>query len=382
MGKKTLFLLGGIVLGVLVLFAVIGLQSTFNTFNQDNGTGSAAQMPYETGFNTTIKGMPEEGVVVSTMDKPVTGDEDEGKIELIDEPDMPGMDGGQADTDQNAQDQAALPEEVDDVNPPDQTAQVVIEEEPQTPPPPTATTGTLEIVVQSADSGKPVRANVYVQHTNGVNVDQQNYTTKAAFALTPGTYRITVRSQGYGSLVRNITVDSGAIVNEIFPLPAISAGTTPPRTPQTPAPTPAPEPAPAAADGRLRIAVLSADDGRPLMVDFTISRADGKVIETVDNISLTELSLPPQEYRVSFNYQGLQGSKLLTVSSGSTTSHTFNIRGVPQENTPAQQFSVRQEPPPTAQDNMQQAQPQPEQPRRIEDVLLNRLKEELEKRRE
>lgn len=370
MGKKTLLMLGGIALGVLALFAVIGIQSTFTrTADTTNNTQVTTETPPPAPAGI-IKGLPEDGDVVSTLDAPADEDSGQLEIELVDEPDMPGLDDPVlANQDDPALDDGAVPGQRE----PDLQAQA----EQQPSPMPTATTGMLEIMVQSAGSGKPVRANVYVQRPNGVNVDQQNYTSKAAFALKPGTYKITARANGYGSLVRNITVQSGAVANEIFPLPPLHARTTPTPTapPATPQQTPPQPVAPAAADGRLRVAVLSADDGRPLRVNFTISRPDGRVVETINDTSLSELSLPPQEYLVSFNYQGFQGSKLLNVQPGSTVSHTFNIRGVPIP-TPA----PVQEPP--LPNNIQPPPPAQQEPQSIENMLLDRLKDELLKRRE
>jgi hypothetical protein len=226
----------------------------------------------------------------------------------------------------------------------------------------------LEIVAQT-ETGKPIKANVYVQQANGVNLDNATYTNKAAFTLKPGKYKITVRAEGYASLSRTINVPDGAVVNEIFPLPALVAAAPAPVAappPRQPEPVrPAPAPAPSAAQGRLRVVALSADDGTPIPVNFTIARLDGSVVERVNNVSLTELSLPAQEFVVSFDYQGFQGYKSLTVPPGQVLTHTFNIRGVSG----------------SGQAPVPQALPQQQQPpqQTVEELLMQKLQEELQK---
>ncbi|MEZ5454423.1 MAG: hypothetical protein R3E93_16610 [Thiothrix sp.] len=395
MSGKLKLLIGGLLLGVLVTFALIGIKSTF-TASQPEPTATAtpteqdwakpsimpnANMPSPDSFK-------DDSLFTRPLnDKPV--EEDTSKVELVGEPDATDTDTPkQPDTDTAQPAETGLPaEEISDspdvastndtpqTSKEDDSVQLVNEPEPDAPPPEkpaTATTGKLEIIAQT-ESGKSVKANVYIQKTNGSNIDKATYTSKANFNLAPGTYKVTVRAEGYGSLSRNIKVPANAVVNEIFPLPKIAAA--PPAAPapapvsQAPAPTrPAP---PAAADGKLRIAALSADDGSPLTVNFTIARLDGSVVDRVSNVAMTELTLPAQEFVVSFEYKGFQGYKSLTVKPGQLITHTFNIRGVSGNPAPTMGQMQPTTPPLPV--------PAQQQPQSMEEMLIQRIQQELER---
>ena len=339
---------------VLVIFALIGIKSLFAP-NPAEAPPSAAN--WEQPLVMPNANLPSPDAIGDSAiftrplnDKPAPAEED-NTVELVGEPD---------DTDT-----VEAPNPPPTRTPPKPTEPLAAKPDtdtapkPATPPPLpiVGKTGTLEIVPQT-ETGKPLKANVYVQQANGVNLDNATYTNKAAFTLKPGRYKITVRAEGYASLSRTIDVPDGAVVNEIFPLPALTAAAPAPvaAPPRQPEPIrPAPAPAPPAAQGRLRVVALSADDGTPIPVNFTIARLDGSVVERVDNVSLTELSLPAQEFVVSFDYQGFQGYKSLTVPAGQMLTHTFNIRGVSgQAQTPQQlppQQPMQQPPPQTVEGN-------------------------------
>ena len=118
------------------------------------------------------------------------------------------------------------------------------------------------------------------------------------------------------------------------------------------------------------LCALAADDGSPLPVTFTIARLDGSIIDSVSNVPVAEFTLPTEEFVASFDYQGRQGYKSLVVKGGQTHTHTFNIRtGQPQ---PVVQGDMMQlpEPPPVQ---------MPQQPQNMEDMLMQRLQQELNK---
>ncbi|QQZ29778.1 PEGA domain-containing protein [Thiothrix subterranea] len=361
---------------VLVIFALIGIKSLF-------APNPAEAPPSASGWEQPLvmpnANLPSPDAIGDSAiftrplnDKPAPAEEEDNTVELVGEPED--TDTVEAPKPPPTRTPPKPAEPLAD-EPDTDTAPVIAEPtetpKPATPPPAPVVgkTGTLEIVAQT-ETGKPIKANVYVQQANGVNLDNATYTNKAAFTLKPGKYKITVRAEGYASLSRTISVPDGAVVNEIFPLPALVAAAPAPvaAPPRQPEPVrPAPAPAPSAAQGRLRVVALSADDGTPIPVNFTIARLDGSVVERVNNVSLTELSLPAQEFVVSFDYQGFHGYKSLTVPPGQVFTHTFNIRGV------SGQAQVPQELPP--QQPMQQPPPQT-----VEEMLMQRLQDELQKR--
>ncbi|WGZ95158.1 MAG: PEGA domain-containing protein [Candidatus Thiothrix putei] len=353
---------------VLVIFALIGIKSLF-TPNPAEAPPSASGWEQPLVMPNANLPSPDAIGDKSIFTKPLNDkplETEDNTIELVGEPE------DKEDTTETvptAPPKPITPAPVattpDDDLPADEVTTSLPTPPTPTPAPPViGKTGTLEIVAQT-ETGNPIKANVYVQQANGVNLDKAMYTNKAAFTLKPGKYKITVRAEGYASLSRTISVPDGAVVNEIFPLPALAAAPAPvAQPPRQPVPAPVTQAPPATPSGKLRVVALAADDGSPLPVNFTIARLDGTVVERANNVSLTELTLPAQEFVVSFEYQGFQGYKSLTVQAGQTLTHTFNIRGVNgQAATPPADTPPLQPPQPS-----------------VEEMIMQKLQEELQKR--
>ena len=373
MGGKTKFLIGGILFGLVMLFAFIGFRSFFGTTPQPPDSTGWQMAPAVSSYpaNTpTIGANAGERIIkpqkelppdetdnkpanLSTLDTP----DNKPTIELVNEPTDPTNPDKPAKTDVASID--TQPNQPTPIPTKPTPSKPTIELPDETPPAsqlsaaaaqPTATTGKLEIVSQAGESGQSIKANVYVQQLNGVSVDKANYSAKASFVLKPGTYKVTVRAEGRATVTRNIRIPANAVVNEIFPLPRQrleQAEQTPPNPVEPPrygppSPTFNPQPAPfppmspapqrpvvdRSDFGRLRVVALSADNGAPVPVDFTITRLDGVVMERTQHVNMTEFALPPQEVVVSFDYRGFKGYKSLTIQPGQTITHTFNIRGI------------------------------------------------------
>ncbi len=385
MSGKMKLMIGGLVLGILLIFAYLGVKSLFAP------TQPVAPDAAENDWQHLPPSMPNANLPSpsaigdnSIFTRPLSDKppEEDNKVELVGEPNASKEDTAPAAADTTVSPDRNLPtDEITTQPPPPVAAPVpapvaapaVIDE----PPAATAPTGKLEIVAQT-ESGRAIKANVYVQQANGANLDKATYTSKAVFALKPGTYKITVRAEGYGSVTRNISVPQGAVVNEIFPLPPIAANAPAPApVVQAPPPRqPVPQ-APATADGKLRVVALSADDGSPLPVDFTVTRPDGAMVEQVNGVSLAELTLPAQEFIVSFDFQGFHGSKSLNVRPGQTVTHTFNIRGI---SNPAPPDNAQIPPFPPLNIPQDNGQMQPQQPQSVEEIIMQRLQEEMQKR--
>ncbi|CAA6816948.1 MAG: Unknown protein [uncultured Thiotrichaceae bacterium] len=82
--------------------------------------------------------------------------------------------------------------------------------------------GILDVQVRAAGSNVPLKANIYVQLANGKHVAKQNYVEGAAFNLSPGTYRVTVKTKGKKDLVRNLTIEQSATTRETFNLQSLT----------------------------------------------------------------------------------------------------------------------------------------------------------------
>ncbi|MDD5393258.1 MAG: hypothetical protein PHE17_09585 [Thiothrix sp.] len=353
MGGNVKLMVGGILLGVVVLFALVGIKSMLGSSDPTlvDGQTPVIGTPYPSA-NTPILGLPSDNAGVSSLgDKPLSQIDAGQKVELVNEPDTtkPATEDRPLTTSRPTP--APTPSLGSSVLPGVQTPAPVA--------PPVANVGKLTVVVQEEESGRALNANIYVQRPNGMQVNQVDYISTAAFNLKPGTYRITARAEGRASVSRNISVAANTAVNEVFALPVSTPVASPePAQPMQPwssvvgqnpaiepqvVPVPEPlRPAPPAQNaekGKLRLVALSADDGSPVAVNFTITRLDGSVVNQINDVPVAELTLPAEEFVVSFNYQGKQGYKSLTVEPGQTHTHTFNIQGGQQSDPSAMGMS-------------------------------------------
>lgn len=341
---EKLKLLGkGLGIGLLVIFALIGIKSMLGEQKPTPPTPT-----WQQPNNGGILGLPGPNGIPSSSQQDTATLPPDTKVELVGEPSPPPVE-----TPRTAPRTTSKPE-ASTIAPPitqptpaapiTRPAPAVVEPTPiaEASPPKTGESK-LEIVLQTAENGIPLPADVYVQLPNGTNISKASSTPHAKFNLKTGTYRVTARADGRASVSRTISIPSDAVVSEVFalpiannaanPLPAPPVGMSP--TTINPAPVqPTPHnPPPIAAtpreSGKLRLVAVDADNGNPLPVDFTISRLDGKTIDTIRNISVAELTLPAEEYIVRFNYQGREGYKSLTVQPEQTHTHTFNIQIAP-----------------------------------------------------
>jgi hypothetical protein len=341
MGGKFKVIVGGIGFILLMAFAYIGFKSVFKPEKPEESRLSPLPMDFQANTPTINPSMGDKLASIKDTQPPPAetkpADNTQAPTEkpsLVDEPLIPSNNVTLTPPDELFK--------TPNSRPPDTSANVTL-----TPPdelfntpttrPPVAVPGTgkLEVLVQAAETGKAIPANVYVQRMNGENLDKRNYTDKASFSLRADTYKVTARTEGRASVTHTIKILGNAVVNEIFALPALDA-------PHVSPPAQAPSlpnkqqntnsTRPSVTEngvGRLRLVALDADDGSPIMVDYTISRAEGgEVIDQVEHVSLLDTSVPAEEIIVSFNYRGFNGSQTLSINAGQTTTHTFNLRGV------------------------------------------------------
>lgn len=329
MNGKLKLLIGGLGIGILFVFALLGLKSLFvdepktpaqpETSNWQPSQAST----YYTGNIPTIGASDGEKVATQRDVQQADNGNDKIKPQLINEQNEPNTTPSTAKPATNTALNTARPGTT--ANP--ATTQPI--QQPVTPQPSTLNNGGLEIIAQSAENNSPIAANIYVQKTDGTNVDAAAATAQTSFSLKPGLYKITVRANGRASVSRNLTVPPKAIVSEIFALPLAAAPqpTQPvePTQPVTPPPPPVAEPQDNI--GKLRVVALSADDGSPLKVDFTVREPDGTVLNHARNVSMAEMTLPAQKVVVSFTFRDFTGEQSLTVKPNQTVTHTFNLRG-------------------------------------------------------
>lgn len=310
--------------------------------------------------------------------------------------------------------------------------------------PPKSDEGILDVQVRAADSNVPLKANIYVQLTNGKHIAKQNYVEGAAFNLSPGTYRVTVKTKGKKDLVKELTIHQSATTRETFNLQSLVAQ-TPTKQPiaaqgtlamalKSPnldiakfkprfmindakgkgvarvagvaaevklspgvynvsayvgeerrlkkitiqadklskvefnaaefgavvqAPPKNPPIQMSQKLGVLQLVAISAVTQQPLKVNYTVSTLAGKVIKAANAVSIMEVAMQPQDVMVDIAYQDIKGRERMTVKAGEPSVFTFSI-------TPSKPKEA-----------FEQANAAP---KRLEDVLLERLQLELQKR--
>ncbi len=106
--------------------------------------------------------------------------------------------------------------------------------------------------------------------------------------------------------------------------------------------------------GRLRSRIID-NNGRPLRGNLTVTNIRGQVIARANNVTFGVFDLPTVPHIISVNYKGLSGSERVNITAGKTTVQTFTIT----PNAPLNASSPTQ------------------QPRDANDVLRDKLKEEL-----
>lgn len=189
--------------------------------------------------------------------------------------------------------------------------------------PQAANTGRLSVKVQAATTKAPLKSNIYVQLPNGQHVAKKNYADAAEFVLRPGTYKVTVKTQGKVDVVRNIGIQANGNVQQVFDMQSPAA-----QAPAKPAPPP---------EGTLRMA-LRAPAGQNLSRGrFVVRDAQGNRVKRMRGVSNAEVKLKPGRYEVIAIHMGSRLNRQIEVAQGKTSNVTFNISDFPRNNPRPQQ---------------------------------------------
>ncbi|PIE02180.1 MAG: hypothetical protein CSA79_00140, partial [Thiothrix nivea] len=177
-------------------------------------------------------------------------------------------------------------------------------------------TGRLSVRVQAATTRAPLKSNIYVQLPNGQHIAKKNYSEAAEFVLRPGSYKVTVKTQGKVDIVRNIAIKANGHVQQVFEMksPAAQAST---------------QPAPPV-EGTLRMA-LQAPAGQNLSRGrFVVHDAQGNRVKRMRGVSNAEVKLKPGRYDVTAVHLGSRLHQQVEVAQGKTSHVTFNISDFPR----------------------------------------------------
>ena len=188
----------------------------------------------------------------------------------------------------------------------------------------------LAVSVRAAESNAPIKANIYVQTTNGRHIARKDYDDVAEFLLEPGVYRVTVKAKGRQDASREVRVGRNGKVSENFELQAIAGSTT--QQTQTPTQRPNPTPPQTSNQGAsLRLSLTSAI-GLPDKAQFTVRDMNGNRIANLGPIGSTELKLPPGRYEVTASLErGIRETRTIDLTDGRTTQVTFSADGILQQ---------------------------------------------------
>ncbi len=187
--------------------------------------------------------------------------------------------------------------------------------------------GFLKLFARNNDTQKPIKSNFYVQALNGRNIDKKIYVDSAQFNLKPGTYRITVRSNGHKNIVRNIKVSANKTINEAFLLHSTLApvatvdnnkktdlpvrSTAPPKPAKTPTVIP---------NGFLNVAMRPAKN-----THFIIANRKGKKIVELTSVPSGNFKLDTGVYTVTAIHNGQRRKQTIQVLQGKTAQLNFNL---------------------------------------------------------
>lgn len=242
-------------------------------------------------------------------------------------------------------------------------------------------TGRLDVRIREADTQRAVKANIYVQRTNGVHVANKKYVDSTVFTLPVGTYKVTVKAKGKQDLIRTVRILKNKGLRQNFVMLAagrtaspVTQAQTPPRqqTPVRPVP-----PKPAVANGSLRLYAVSGVDGSPFPVNFRVTSLDGQVLHRIRRSAFAEVTVPASDVWVHIRYRGMRGKEQIRINANQPTTYTFTVTpNHQQQHNPQQGGHAGQMPHHQPQQAPQPVpQPVPQQPdmeQMLKD-LLNRL---------
>lgn len=222
-----------------------------------------------------------------------------------------------------------------------------------------AVEGMLTMMLRSPQN-TPSKGRFVVKDAKGNRVARMRGVSNAEVMLKPGQYMVTaIHKRARLSKVVSIAKGSASqVIFDVkdFPKRAQTRHSEQPHPPQNTQQVKVPN-----KKGVLQLIAVSGVDQKPLKVNFKVSTLKGKRLKTVTNVSVTELTLPPQDVLVDIAYEEMRGRERVTVKAGQPTVFTFTIS--PDINHAAALINQFQ----------QQA------PRRLEEVLVERLQQELTK---
>ncbi len=221
------------------------------------------------------------------------------------------------------------------------------------PPPPAE--GTLSMMLQAAPGQQNERGRFVILDTAGKRVTRMRGVSNADIKLKPGRYSVVAVHRG-ARLTKPVDVikdKTSRIVFNLNEFPRQSAAQQNQSQVQAPQQVEVP-----AQQGVLQLIAVSGVTQQPLKVNFSVSTLNGQRLKVANNVSVTEVSVPPQDVLVDIAYEEMRGQERIRVKAGEPTVFTFTV--TPNNNAAAPI------------DQLQQQAPQS-----MEEMLMERLQQEV-----
>ena len=218
--------------------------------------------------------------------------------------------------------------------------------------------GTLVMAFRAPDVKNKGR--FVIRDASGKRVNRMRGVSDAEVKLKPGRYEVIAIYQG-ARLSKQINITQGKASNVTFNVNEFPRDVVQPAQNQN-QPPPQQQVQVPAQRGVLQLLAVSGATGQPLKVNFMVSTLNGQRLKAANNVSVTEVSMAPQDVLVDISYEEMRGQERIKVVPGEPTVFTFTI--TPNSANTAAPIN----------------RPQPQAPTSLEGLLLERLQQEIFKR--
>lgn len=176
---------------------------------------------------------------------------------------------------------------------------------------PAISTGILQVSAVSGNNNQATKTDFIIQDQQGKRVAIRQHVASTLFKLKSGIYKITAMSNGM-SVERNITIEPDSSYKEVFKLTDTAKNIPPKLVQRFPA--------------KILLRAIDENSNTPLKADFTITQQNGKFIKRFAATPTAELSLAAGEYQIQATGPNGQTSRNITLESGQTLSETFRFK--------------------------------------------------------
>ncbi|CAA6823354.1 MAG: Unknown protein, partial [uncultured Thiotrichaceae bacterium] len=190
---------------------------------------------------------------------------------------------------------------------------------PVKPQPPAE--GTLVMAFRAPDVKNKGR--FVIRDASGKRVNRMRGVSDAEVKLKPGRYDVTAIYEG-ARLNKQINITQGKASNVTFNVNEFPRNTVQPAQNQN-QPPPQQQVEVPAQRGVLQLLAVSGINGQPLKVNFMVSTLNGQRLKAANNVSVTEVSMAPQDVLVDISYEEMRGQERIKVVPGEPTVFTFTI---------------------------------------------------------